>query len=227
MSKQIRNKIAVIMCTWQRFYWLGQTLELLEGQSFKDFDFFIFNNNLGEANYFNNINLNDYFYKIEIIQSEKNIGGMGRFEVAHKFYTNYDKFVFIDDDQVFGPDLLQSLFDKHKKDSILGWWAWEFYNNNYFDRTRVSDLSECDYVGTGGMICDAHLFEKEDVLNIPRNYEFIEDLWLSFYAKHERGFRLLGYQFPIEIMRDGIDQYHHLKEKKAEFLKYLVQKYNT
>ncbi len=71
MSEQSRNKIAIIMCTWKRFYWFEQTLELLENQSFKDFDFYIFNNNPEEADFFNDLDLNNYSYKLEIIQSKK------------------------------------------------------------------------------------------------------------------------------------------------------------
>lgn len=216
-------KIAVIFCTWKRVNKLKNTLNNLNNQTYQDFDIFIWNNNKYEISNIDNIVKNES-KKINIRHSQNNVGGIGRFYYAKEISNNYDVIIFIDDDQFIGDDVIEKMVNKYEENTIISWWGWNI-KNNYWDRERVFNFSNVDYCGTGGMIVSSKLFNIIDLDKIPDKYIFIEDLWLSFVAKYEYGYNLIGGNFNIQIITDGNDQYVNLKKLKGEFYDFLVSKY--
>ena len=216
-------KIAVIFCTWKRVYRLESTLNDLKNQTYDNFDIFIWNNNKLEISNIENI-IKTQNKQINVHHSENNIGGIGRFVYAKEISNNYDAIIFIDDDQSIGNDVIQIMVNNYEKNTIVSWWGWKI-KNNYWDRDRVFDFSEVDYCGTGGMFLSSELFNKIDLEKIPDKYKFIEDLWISFVAKYEHGYKLIGGNFNISINKDGNDQYTDLKPLKSEFYDELNLKY--
>jgi hypothetical protein len=218
--------VCVIMCVWKRVDNLTNTINMLNNQTFKDFDFYIWNNNND-----NNIIdcLYDYKNKYTIINdiynSHENVGGLGRFIYAKKLSDRYSKIIFIDDDQIFSDDLIFEMVNKFQEKTIISWWSWKINTLDYFNRYRVSNLKEADYCGTGGMIVDSKVFKEDIVFEIPEKYKFIEDLWLSFIAKNVLNYKLLGYNFNINIVEDGKDQSLKLLNLKREMYIYLKTKY--
>jgi GT2 family glycosyltransferase len=218
-------KIAVIFCTWNRVYRLENTLNDLKNQTYCDFDIFIWNNNKLEVSNIENI-IKKQNKQINVHHSENNIGGIGRFVYAKEISNNYDTIIFIDDDQTIGNDVIEKMVNNYKENTILSWWGWKI-KNDYWDRDRVFDFSEVDYCGTGGMILNSNIFNKIDLQKIPDKYKFIEDLWISFVAKYEYGYKLIGGNFNISINKDGNDQYIDLKPLKNEFYHELNLKYKN
>jgi hypothetical protein len=217
-------KIAVVFCTWKRVYRLKELLTNLTKQTYSDFDIFIWNNNNLEKNNIESI-VKEFNLNIEIKHSQNNIGGIGRFYYSKEICNNYDKIIFIDDDQIIGVDVIEKMIKNHKEKTILSWWGWVM-NSDYFNRLRVNNFNSVDYCGTGGMIIDSNIFKTINLETIPNKYKFIEDLWLSFVAKYEFGYDLIGGNFNIEIKHDGNDQFNSLIPLKIEFYKYLNEKYN-
>jgi GT2 family glycosyltransferase len=217
------DKLAIIMCTWKRINFLSNTIKMLESQTINNFTFFIWNNNsnINEKikDVIKNSNLN-----IEVYNSNENIGGIGRFYYAKKINKEYDKILFIDDDQKFSNKFVEQMLSYYDTKSIISWWGWKI-NNSYFVRERKTNLENVDYCGTGGMILPSKLFENDIIFQIPKKYQFIEDLWLSFVAKCELGYNLKGCKADIEIIVDGNDQYVNLKKLKEEFYKFLIDTY--
>jgi hypothetical protein len=216
-------KIAVVFCTWKRVYRLKDLLEDLVKQTYKNFDVFIWNNNPEEINHINEM-VKNFNININVKHSETNIGGIGRFYYSKEICENYDKIIFIDDDQILGKDVLSKMVESHVENSIVSWWGWVI-KSEYFNRVRVLNFKNVDYCGTGGMIIDSEIFKHIDLKSIPKKYEFIEDLWLSFIAKYEFNYKLIGGNFDIKIKSDGNDQFTKLKTLKKDFYKFLIKKY--
>lgn len=188
-------RIAVIMCIYKRLDKLPLTQKMLDNQTYKAFDFHIWDNS-----------------------KDTNEGGMGRFILAAQLIDDYDYVIFIDDDQIFETTFIETLVSEAKPNTIVGWYAWVI-RGGYFDRTPATN--KATYVGTGGMICDINVFKNPKIFEIPKKYWFIEDLWLSHIAK-KMGYELLKSKVHMEFMPGEAvrDQFtvNNLGPLKEEFL---------
>jgi hypothetical protein len=75
------------------------------------------------------------------------------------------------------------------------------------------------------MILSSKIFDNNIIFEIPKKYQFIEDLWLSIIAKYELNYNLKGCKADIEIIIDGKDQYVNLKKLKEEMYIYFKKIY--
>lgn len=226
--KKINKKIAVIMCVWSRFNLLEKTLDMLESQTDKNFDFFIWNNNSKVKEVKDLFNENKYSFNIETKTYHQNIGGIGRFYYAHYISNQYDYVIFIDDDQEFDKNLIKTFKEEANPQTISGWWAYKIWGE-YNQRTRSQPYQEADYVGTGGMICPTSIFQDFKLFEtLPREYIFVEDLWLSYFAKYEHNYKLQSSNVNINfIPNENIrDQHYRLGKTKIDFHRFLKRKYN-
>jgi hypothetical protein len=101
--------------------------------------------------------------------SPTNIGGIGRFHLAKKIGKK--RILFIDDDQIFGENLVADAHGQFRERTVKSWWAWKI-RSSYFDRTRVK-TGAADYCGTGGMLVDGDIFKINGCLGIHYVYEKI------------------------------------------------------
>jgi len=218
------------MCTYKRLDLLPKTLQMLESQIDKGFDLYIWNNNQKIKDLDSMINTNPQVkcsFQIMYHNSPENVGGIGRFYYTKTICDKYGFVIFIDDDQIFDKHFILTLREEAKPNVLSGWWAYRILGN-YNQRERSLPYQEADYVGTGGMICPTQIFGDPRLYEeIPKKFIFIEDLWLSFFAKLEHKYILQRSSvnlkfFPNESVRD---QYHSLGKEKVEFHKYLLNKY--
>ncbi|MHA1830037.1 MAG: glycosyltransferase family 2 protein [Candidatus Helarchaeota archaeon] len=219
-----KPKIALIMCVWHRFKNLKNTLILLNHQTYKNFDVYLWNNN---PNIKKDVNtLIKSYNNTYVLHSNRDEGGFGRFLCAKKLVNDYQYFIFIDDDQVFDSYLIETFLSMSKPKSIYSWWSWRFDPNHldYWNRKRVGHGEWAHYCGTGGMIIDHNIFRYDRLFKIPKRYYFIEDLWLSYIANHDLNYELYGISVNIDILMDHKDQSNNMIELKREFLDYLVKK---
>lgn len=226
------NNICIIMCLYKRIYRLKTILELLDNQTVKNLHLYIWNNN-----YENNKELEDIInstiinYNISWYNSFENIGGIGRFVFIRKLLIdnkNYDKVIFIDDDQEFDNDAIETLINKYKPNS-----SYHFYGKNFFKKSYQKsittysvnfDYTTLDYGGTGFMIIDINIFKSYNVFNFNIKYQFIEDLWLSYYEKKFMNYDIyhcIELRKKVRMINDGFDQYKNLISLKNEFLELL------
>jgi len=224
------STLPVIMCVWKRVDGFSKTIDQLNSQKFKDFKLFVWNNNPELTDKFRAI-LNRATFEYEFYTSSENIGGFGRFKYAKQIRRNpglMDHCVFIDDDQEFGPELLSTFIREAKPNTIFSQWGWEFtrlwYYGNDARRQRLPGET-IHYAGTGGMVVDMRVFDSEGLFDCPEQYWFVEDLWLSFYANHNLGFKLLK---SAAVMKNGDDihsLYRVVKDVKSPMLIDLVTNY--
>jgi hypothetical protein len=163
---------------------------------------------------------------ISIYVSDVNIGGFGRFFAARDLAKKgYDRVVFIDDDQRIGKEGIKSLLDGiNENRSITGSWSFLFaHPDNYWIKERILK-GRADYVGTGGMAATTEVFLSDGLFSeIPKEYWFIEDLWLSWYAYVNCGYELGAVDADIKVEKDGKDQMSRLIDTKSEFFRHLTE----
>jgi glycosyltransferase involved in cell wall biosynthesis len=227
-EQQKSTKIGVVMCTWQRIERLAKTLKMLKHQTYKDFKFYIWNNNQKYVKKIDAIVNKFATVNIEVYHSPENVGGIGRFMCANRVADQHEMFLFFDDDQEFKPDYIQKMVNFYKPKTLTSWFGWKI-EKDYYWRTRIKNLGAVDYCGTGGLLADANLFKDEGIFDIPEKYHFIEDLWLSYYAKYKHGYELRGCNVYMKINVDGKDQFvnrPNLRNLKIEFWRYLEKTFN-
>lgn len=226
--KKIENEndiLPVIMCVWKRVDGFKKVVDQLNLQTFKKFKLFIWNNNVEMKNEFEDV-LKFAKFKYEIFHSVDNIGGFGRFYYAGQIRRKpgfMDYCVFIDDDQTFGNELLDVFYNEREYNTIKSQWGWKFSGLNYYsDRIPVSVGEDIHYAGTGGMIADMKVFEDEELFLCRKEYWYVEDLWLSYFANKKHGYRLVKSGV---LMKNGDDEhslYKIVKEVKTPMLNYLI-----
>ena len=159
-----------------------------------------------------------YPKRVRIIQSHNgNIGSQARFRIVPMISGN--PIIFIDDDISLEKDFVNYYYRKYLeygKNCILGWFAHRWQKENYHkSEYPLENGEEADYIGTGGMILDRAIFDKEPLLqNIPDKYSKVEDLYLSYLATTKYKMRLIKIQPKCKIVYDGYDQYKKLKDYK-------------
>ena len=211
------------MCVWNRIHLLKHTLDLLENQVDKDFDLYLWNNNINYQNQIDNIIHKKHSFKTEVTHYPQNIGGVGRFYMANQISDKYDYVVFIDDDQHFDENLVKIFREESDSKTISGWWAYKT-NKEYFNRKPLQIGEEGDYIGTGGMVCPIEPFTHPELFdNFPKKYLFLEDIWLTHFCKNKLGYSLKKSRVNINFIPNEIvrDQSHDLGELKSEFYNYL------
>jgi len=224
-KKTVKNSVAVVMCTWNRIERLETTIKQLEQQTYTNFDFYIWNNNYSKKDEIDNI-ISDNNLNILIHHSKINVKGFGRFNTAKNIKDNYPVIIFIDDDFSMQKTVINRFISAWKPDMILGWWAWKIYNNNYFDRIRVNDFEDANYVGTAAMVLDSDIFNCDKLFECPKEFLDIEDLWLNFIANHHLNWQLKGLYLDANLNKDDKDMSElnseYLNDKKQHFLEYLI-----
>ena len=196
-----------------------------------------------------NIIINNFKSKkltIIIHHSEENIGGIGRF-IFTKYIcekkNHFENVIFIDDDQILKKSFIKKLLYNKIKKSGLHWYGKKFYKDKlYWDswkNLRYTERNDYDYANfnrnlldygaTCGMIIDTECFLMDEFYNFNKNFQFVEDLWMSYFVINKLGYKLFnGYA----ILADSIDnewnisndvnaQWHILKPTKDIFLKLL------
>jgi glycosyltransferase involved in cell wall biosynthesis len=219
--------LPVIMCVWKREDGFAKVVKQLSIQKFRKFKLFVWNNNPELKDSFENILKENARFDYEIHHSESNVGGFGRFLYAKKLRRNpklKDYCVFIDDDQTFGDDILEIFNKEIQPKTLKSQYGWKFKGLNYYvDRVPKKAGEELHYAGTGGMVIDMSIFEDEGLFDCPKDYWYVEDLWLSFYSNHVHGYKVTK---SAAVIKNGDDQhslYKRVKDLKTPFLNYLVQ----
>ncbi len=215
------NTQPVIMCTWKRPENLPKTLEML-GKQTAPTVLYIWNKNKSIRKQIDQIVSKEKVLPIKVYHSTYNIGGFGRFYIAKKISNQYS--IFIDDDQNFATDTVSKLLKEAKPKTIVSQWAFNFVDLNYWHKQLAEDGKKADYCGTAGMILDNKIFQNEEVYKCPKQYWFIEDLWLSYIASNTPKWELRKSHTEIKLDEDGRDQMYRLVDKKTKMLRYLLSK---
>jgi hypothetical protein len=217
-----RTRVPIVMCTWKRLEGLPRTLELLAEQDTAA-SLYVWNNNRREAERIDAL-LARSAVPAQSVHCSRNIGGFGRFYVARELAHHHEAVLFVDDDQDFGPSMVADQLASFRPASLAGWWAFDYRSGarSYAERDRVEQPgARADYVGTGGMIADAAIFTDAKLFGCPRRYWFVEDMWLSYYARAVRGWELRRSRAEFRFAAHGHDIDLTLGMTKIRMFRYL------
>jgi cellulose synthase/poly-beta-1,6-N-acetylglucosamine synthase-like glycosyltransferase len=217
--------VPVVVCVWKRPHRLAETIDSLAAQSHAAIKLGIWNNSRSLRSMFESTIARVSDIDIDIVHSERNIGGFGRFYFARQLVHDHDRVVFIDDDQVPGPGFIESLVGEFKSQTFSGTWGYRFRGTRHYgDRVAAESGERIKYCGTGGMICDTRIFLEAGLFKCPRRFWFVEDLWLSYYADHVLRWPLYKSGAEISTDSDEYDQCNVLGGTKDRLFRYLVRR---
>jgi hypothetical protein len=220
-----RDRIPVVMCTWKRIEQLPRTLELLAVQD-TPVSLYVWNNNRRQAERLDAL-LTKSPIPAHSVHCVRNIGCFGRFYLARDLAPVHEAVIFIDDDQLFDASMVSDQLRSFSANSLAGWWAFTYPPGapSYDTRDRVeAPLGEAEYVGVGGMIADSSIFADPSLFGCPRRYWFVDDLWLSFYARQVRGWQLRRSYADFVFDQDEHDLYLALGATKRRMFRYLKRR---
>ena len=217
------------MCTWQRIDRFPLTLAALSEQNCSSFEFYVWNNNPGYREKIDSlVSTTNLPFPIKIFHSPENIGAFGRFEICRSLRKpqgrDYPFAAFIDDDQELLPDMVKTIRENARPETVISQWAFRLQPGyDYWQRRRCKSGETAHYCGTGGMICDMKLFDDPEFFTrCPNRFRFVEDLWLSYYADAVLGWELkCDRTLGINTNYDGLDSFARIFHLKIEFLEYL------
>lgn len=221
-----KNTLKIIMCQWKRTTLIPDLLKNLDEQYDMNFELYIWNNS--------GLNIDSYCkskFNIYVYDSIYNVGGIGRFYMVNHLLrtSSFDYVIFFDDDQILPPDFVSVCRKIKKKNTCYSWYGRIFYKNKPYTYFECNDngiidyrtLESFDYGGTGGMIIDTPVFlDDEFYFTMPKEYLFIEDLWLSYYLNTNMNYKFLKLPVNITNIRDGKNQCDELLEFKNIMLDY-------
>ena len=173
---------------------------------------------------------------IKVTNMGKNYGGMARFILTRKIarVTLLDFVIFMDDDQYCFRNTVIRLWQQRKHRTMVSWFGKSWHDSSKTYWTPTFGWSEIKsgsnipqnwhYAGTGMSVVDALIFSDERVFQIPKQYAFIEDVWLSYVLKANgwelrRAFVLFSWDSVLSTS----GQYNSLKQKKDDFFMILNQ----
>jgi len=203
--------IEVCFLIYQRTQRLPAILEQLRGQTIQSFNVNIWNNS-GEK-----LDISDFPKdRIRLINSKINVGSQARFKLAKQ--TTGNPIIFFDDDERLRPNFVEYYYNQYLKfgpKCILGWYTKRFNNERYWKNPKAEYGEEVDYIGTGGMVLDREVFDKEPSLQkIPKPFDKTEDLYLCYLARMKHGMKMIKIGKACRILVDGKDKYKKLDKQK-------------
>lgn len=232
-------KVAVVLLTWQRITSLKLTLDRLMKQTYKEFDIHISNANL-KPNAIAGIEKYSNYYRgkglrINVTHDGNDLYAFRRFSVGKLLAEDgYDVVMFIDDDVTFPTTYISRCLEQYEPKSYKSGFAWILHHKGssyYKHRTRVyNNDQQVHYCGTGFSMIDASIFLDSGLINnAPTSSYKIEDLWLSYYAQHVKGWKLAYMNTPGVTLggADNVALYKQVQKdqvNKTDFLHELVAK---
>lgn len=223
--------VPVIVCLWNRPSRIDAILAMLDDQrSEHRVRLMVWNNNAADDEHYRRriaaFRARGALRSVEYHSSRTNVGGLARFFLARRAKrdgTKSRQFIMVDDDQNVSPSFIGDLMIAAEPRVFGGIWAWHTIDSHW-NRSAAEPGDLVDYVGTGGSICDLDIVAAEDFFTaLPRRYAFLEDQWLSAYARMH-GWSLKKIDTPVEFVMHDTNQFPALAALKDEFRTYLIER---
>ena len=222
--------IPVVVCLWNRSSRIDAILTMLDSQSTEHgLRLMLWNNNRADdAHYRERIasfRPTGALRSVEYHSSQINLGGFARFFLARRVWsdgTESRNIIIVDDDQDVSPSFVEDLLGSAGPRIYGGVWAWH-YIDSHWNRRAAEPGESVDYVGTGGSVCDLAIIADDDFFTgLPRRFAFLEDQWVSGYARM-RGWSLMKIDTPVEFVMHDTNQFPAFATLKDEFRVYLIE----
>ena len=228
-------RVSIGLLTWQRIPDLTETLRQLSMQTYKDFTLYISNGNLEMSDKVDEI-VSRFKNKLNIVLSHdgNDLKTFRRLHLGRRMAEDgATAILFLDDDVDINTRYVAKCLKEYEPKTYKSGFAWSFTkgieSNYYSDRIRRWDNSNpIHYVGTAVCAIDPEIFLDDGLFDAPPGAMGIEDLWLSYYASHVLGWRLMYLNLKSHCKINGADlvalykTYLNAEYTKDHFLKELV-----
>jgi hypothetical protein len=224
------GSVPIIMCLWNRPERIRGIISMLEALDGKPpVRLVLWNNNADDADFYAGVvrewhdrnrtcDEDRTLRSIDLINSPKNFGGLGRFLAARLMWNDGYRgpIVTLDDDQDVSPRFIRDLERQWTPRSIVPWWGFRLHGS-YWRRSEIEPGTTPDHAGTGGTMLDVALVGDDRFFaRLPHRYAYLEDQWMSFFAQQEH-WRITKARTDITLVSEEKNQYHGLKPLKDVF----------
>ncbi len=214
-----KSKLAVVMCTYRRFENLPKTYDYLDKQLNHDFDFFICDNSGNDPHLLNTTKKKSKNFKhnvfIQEYNNEKSI--FGRFYMARDLAKDgYEMIVFIDDDQIIPDSFIDDCYYQYDPNIVKSFYA-HYIEGDYWIKQEITTGEEANYVGGGGLLCNAQIFLDDKLFSCPEKYWILDDLWMSYYIANFTNYGMSKLKTDILFIPDDKATAKDLKAMKRKF----------
>lgn len=169
----------------------------------------------------------------DVTAMPSNLGGMARFLLLKQMMRVYliDFAVFIDDDQYVGKQSILNLWAQRENRAMVSWFGkcWDNAESKYwvptFGFNQIHQNSSFPkvwhYAGTGFSIVDTLIFSDPRVFQIPDEYFYVEDLWLSYILSVNTWKRKRAFVSITQSNESHSGQFNNLKKVKERMFRQL------
>lgn len=214
-----KSEMAVIMCTYVRLENLAKTYKALENQTNNDFDFYICDNSNNDPHLLNTTRKRSTYFNHNVFIKEYN----NKYSIFSRFYLakelaeqGYKVIVFIDDDQIIPPSFIQDCYDQYDPRIVKSFYA-HYIEGDYWRKQEIAVGEDTNYVGGGGLMCNASIFLDEELFSCPPKYWILDDLWISYYLANFTDYKMQKLKTEITFIVDEKATAKTLKAMKREF----------
>lgn len=214
-----KSKTALIFCTYIRLEHFKVTAECLRTQTNNDFDFYISSNSSDKNRVISAISKFTSDLNINIYAKDygNKFGPFSRFFMAKDLaLEGYDRFIFIDDDEIFSKNFIQDCYDQYNESEVKSFWAHRILKV-YRNKIKIEKEEIGNYVGPGGMVCSAKLFLNENLFTCPDKYMIVDDLWMSYFILKFTDYKIKTLNTDIVFIKDLKATFKTLGNLKQEF----------
>lgn len=221
--------LPVVMCLWNRPSRIELILDMLAGQ--EDLDrkirLVFWNNCEADREHYeraiSQFELRGALGSIEIVQSPRNIRGVGRFINARRLVDEgyRGSLIMLDDDEDIPADGVARLLASGGERTISSCWAWQADADDYWQRDRAEPGEWANYAATCGCVVDSELFGYDRFFRLfDEEGLYIEDVWMSRFAL-SLGWTLTASDAVVEFVMHDTNQYHGLVWDKVHYWRML------
>lgn len=199
----------------------------MANQTNSNFDFFICDNSNNDPHLLNTTkkSLKNFNHNVFIKEYKNEYSIFGRFFLAREAAKlGYKMIVFIDDDQIIPESFVDDCYSQYEEDSIKSFYA-HIIEGDYWRKQEVNTKEDANYVGGGGLLCNANIFMDDGLFSCPEEYYVLDDLWISYYIANFTSYKMKKLKTPIKFIIDEKATAKGLKSMKREFSnKYIMKK---
>lgn len=224
-----KSPLAVIMCTYKRLENLPKTYKNLSAQTNDNFDFYICDNSGNDPHLLNTTKKQskNFNYNVFIKEYNNEYSIFSRFFLAKELAKQGHKMiVFIDDDQIIPESFVQDCYDQYDDNVVKSFYA-HFIDGDYWRKQEINSTEEANYVGGGGLLCNAKIFLDEKLFSCPEEYYILDDLWISYYLANFTDYKMQKLSTGITFIHDNKATAKGLKSIKREFSNKYIMKNGT
>lgn len=210
------DSVDVLLCLWNRPELLAPMLEQLDAQTgVSGLRLRLWNNQRRDDARYRDVLLGyrpqGALVAADLVTSPFNLGAMARFYWARRIARRrgHAPILVIDDDEVLPNDFAARALAAYDPAAVAAFWAF-VVTGGYWDREFSVPGGRVDHIGPGGIVLDAALFlDDRFFTDLPDEYWFLDDIWLSWFAK-QSGLELRKLDVDITFLMEERNQINQI-----------------